>query len=75
MWWDSYPYSNLSVFALHPLYLNLEAIGHVPEKMADEIAAQLAAVEERRETHHAGGAGRARPPTPSTLPPATSRAK
>ena len=25
-WWDSYPYSSLSVFALHPLYMNLEAL-------------------------------------------------
>jgi 4-alpha-glucanotransferase len=25
-WWDSYPYSSLSVFALHPLYVNLEAL-------------------------------------------------
>ncbi|KAG0604636.1 hypothetical protein M758_10G186000 [Ceratodon purpureus] len=26
MWWDSYPYSSLSVFALHPLYLRLQAL-------------------------------------------------
>lgn len=38
MWWDSYPYSNLSVFALHPLYLNIQAIGGLPRRMADEIA-------------------------------------
>jgi 4-alpha-glucanotransferase len=23
-WWDSYPYSSLSVFALHPIYINLD---------------------------------------------------
>ena len=26
-WRDSYPYSSISVFALHPMYLNLEKIG------------------------------------------------
>ncbi|GBG70561.1 hypothetical protein CBR_g6687 [Chara braunii] len=26
MWWDSYPYSSLSVFALHPLYLRLQKL-------------------------------------------------
>jgi 4-alpha-glucanotransferase len=24
MWWDSYPYSSISVFALHPQYLSLK---------------------------------------------------
>ena len=28
-WRDSYPYSGISVFALHPLYLNIEAIGNL----------------------------------------------
>lgn len=36
-WMDSYPYSNISVFALHPLYLNLEAITTLPKKMREEI--------------------------------------
>ncbi|KAL6052916.1 4-alpha-glucanotransferase dpe2, variant 3 [Balamuthia mandrillaris] len=26
MWWDSYPYSAISVFALHPIYLNLQQL-------------------------------------------------
>eukprot|EP00798_Chlamydomonas_sp_ICE-L_P028576 gene28576-31736_t len=26
MWWDSYPYSTISVFALHPMYLALRAL-------------------------------------------------
>jgi 4-alpha-glucanotransferase len=26
MWWDSYPYNSISVFALHPMYLSLSAI-------------------------------------------------
>ncbi|CAN0907955.1 4-alpha-glucanotransferase DPE2 [Linum grandiflorum] len=26
MWWDSYPYSSLSVCALHPLYLRVQAL-------------------------------------------------
>eukprot|EP00210_Caulerpa_lentillifera_P004848 g4629.t1 len=25
MWWDSYPYNSLSVFALHPIYLRIDA--------------------------------------------------
>jgi 4-alpha-glucanotransferase len=37
-WMDSYPYSCISVFALHPLYLNLEAMGPLPDGMAGEIA-------------------------------------
>ncbi|CAB4286026.1 unnamed protein product [Prunus armeniaca] len=32
MWWDSYPYSSLSVFALHPLYLRVQALSeNIPE--------------------------------------------
>lgn len=26
MWWDSYPYSSISVFALHPMYLSLPSL-------------------------------------------------
>ncbi|XP_057971656.1 4-alpha-glucanotransferase DPE2 [Malania oleifera] len=38
MWWDSYPYSSLSVFALHPLYLRVEAISrNTPEDIKQEI--------------------------------------
>jgi 4-alpha-glucanotransferase len=40
MWWDSYPYSDLSVFALHPLYLNLSMIGALPKNISDEIESQ-----------------------------------
>lgn len=29
-WTDSYPYSAISVFALHPLYLRLDALSHPP---------------------------------------------
>jgi 4-alpha-glucanotransferase len=29
-WTDSYPYSAISVFALHPLYLRLDAMSHPP---------------------------------------------
>lgn len=39
-WMDSYPYSCISVFALHPLYLNLPAIGSLPKNMLEEIDAQ-----------------------------------
>ena len=37
-WTDSYPYSAISVFALHPLYLRIEDIRHV---MPAEFAADL----------------------------------
>ncbi len=36
-WIDSYPYSAISVFALHPMYLNIEAIGKLPAKATDDI--------------------------------------
>ncbi|KAJ4828347.1 4-alpha-glucanotransferase dpe2 [Turnera subulata] len=40
MWWDSYPYSSLSVFALHPLYLRVQALsGNIPEDIQKEIQA------------------------------------
>ncbi len=26
MWWDSYPYSSISVHALHPLYLRVQLL-------------------------------------------------
>ncbi|MFK7973079.1 MAG: 4-alpha-glucanotransferase [Bacteroidia bacterium] len=31
-WTDSYPYAAISVFALHPMFLNVEAIGKVKDK-------------------------------------------
>lgn len=38
MWWDSYPYSSLSVFALHPLYLRVDALSEdIPEDIKQEI--------------------------------------
>lgn len=38
MWWDSYPYSSLSVFALHPLYLRVQALSaNIPEDIEKEI--------------------------------------
>ncbi|OIW03226.1 hypothetical protein TanjilG_13020 [Lupinus angustifolius] len=38
MWWDSYPYSSLSVFALHPLYLRVQALSEkIPEEIKQEI--------------------------------------
>ena len=33
-WTDSYPYSAISVFALHPLYLRLDAMSHPPLDVA-----------------------------------------
>ncbi|XVF07057.1 hypothetical protein REPUB_Repub06bG0104400 [Reevesia pubescens] len=38
MWWDSYPYSSLSVFALHPLYLRVLALSkNMPEDIKNKI--------------------------------------
>jgi 4-alpha-glucanotransferase len=37
-WLDSYPYKAISVFALHPMYLNLEKLGNLnDEKRMDEF--------------------------------------
>lgn len=41
---DAYPYSTLSVFALHPLYLNLQAIGGLPASLIREIDATSGAL-------------------------------
>ncbi|XP_044964464.1 4-alpha-glucanotransferase DPE2 [Hordeum vulgare subsp. vulgare] len=39
MWWDSYPYSSLSVFALHPLYLRVQALSDaIPADVKEEIS-------------------------------------
>jgi 4-alpha-glucanotransferase len=37
---DSYPYNTLSVFALHPIYLNLEAIGKLTDKKQQQYFAK-----------------------------------
>ncbi|KAM6570952.1 hypothetical protein CsatA_015032 [Cannabis sativa] len=38
MWWDSYPYSSLSVCALHPLYLRVHALSeNIPQDIKVEI--------------------------------------
>eukprot|EP00698_Gefionella_okellyi_P004379 TRINITY_DN14049_c0_g1_i1.p1 TRINITY_DN14049_c0_g1~~TRINITY_DN14049_c0_g1_i1.p1 ORF type:complete len:1082 (-),score=226.96 TRINITY_DN14049_c0_g1_i1:85-3183(-) len=39
MWWDSYPYSSLSVFALHPIYIDLEddALQPLPADIVSDI--------------------------------------
>lgn len=38
MWWDSYPYSSLSVHALHPLYLALRGLtDDMPQQLQDQI--------------------------------------
>ncbi|KAL8460086.1 hypothetical protein ACS0TY_031848 [Phlomoides rotata] len=38
MWWDSYPYSSLSVFALHPLYLRVQALS---ENLSEDIMQEI----------------------------------
>lgn len=39
-WKDSYPYKAISVFALHPIYLNLGSIGNLSAKITQEIIEQ-----------------------------------
>ncbi len=40
-WTDSYPYSAISVFALHPIYLRLQDIGlKMPKGWSDEMAVE-----------------------------------
>jgi len=36
-WMDAYPYSCISVFALHPLYLNIDAIGDIQKDIKKEL--------------------------------------
>ncbi len=48
-WVDSYPYSAISVFALHPMYLNLQAIGNLPAKVTDDIVKERIAMLNKNE--------------------------
>jgi 4-alpha-glucanotransferase len=45
MWWDSYPYSSVSVHALHPQYVALRAtLDDLPgQQMPADIAAEIEA--------------------------------
>jgi 4-alpha-glucanotransferase len=36
-WTDSYPYAAISVFALHPLYVNIQAISQLKDKKAETL--------------------------------------
>ncbi len=41
-WKDSYPYSAISTFALHPIYINVESVGVLPDKSAyDKVKEEL----------------------------------
>lgn len=40
-WRDSYPYNSISVFALHPMYLNLNRLGTLPNKEEQKHFEQL----------------------------------
>ncbi|GMY19773.1 4-alpha-glucanotransferase DPE2 isoform X1 [Fagus crenata] len=44
MWWDSYPYSSLSVCALHPLYLRVQALS---ENIQDDIKEEIQKAKQR----------------------------
>lgn len=39
-WLDCYPYSGISVFALHPMYANLEAMGELSSDLTKQIVAE-----------------------------------
>ncbi len=39
-WTDSYPYASISVYALHPMYLNLEALGGLNEFQLTQLAVE-----------------------------------
>lgn len=41
-WQDSYPYNSVSVFALHPIYMNLAALGPHPAALEADIEAARA---------------------------------
>lgn len=41
MWWDSYPYSTVSVHALHPQYLALRGCFDSEADIPDDIARQV----------------------------------
>jgi len=36
-WVDSYPYGAITVFALHPMYLNLSAIKGITKEITKEL--------------------------------------
>ena len=36
-WMDSYPYSGISVYALHPIYINISLIGKLKAKVTQQI--------------------------------------
>ncbi len=39
-WGDCYPYASISVFALHPIYINLKAIGSLSSQLTQKIIDQ-----------------------------------
>mmetsp|Transcript_17129 Transcript_17129/g.28169 ORF Transcript_17129/g.28169 Transcript_17129/m.28169 type:complete len:928 (-) Transcript_17129:924-3707(-) len=55
-WRDSSPYSGISVFALHPIYINLPAIGSLSESLLEEIKEEKKRLEKAKleyaETYH-----------------------
>ena len=45
MWWDSYPYSSLSVHALHVMYLRPQLLTGLTQELKDEIEAARVALD------------------------------
>ena len=58
MWWDSYPYSSLSVHALHPLYLRVTELDQEElnfpgsEEMTKYIEAKRRELQELKEVDY-----------------------
>ncbi|MEN7550649.1 4-alpha-glucanotransferase [Rapidithrix thailandica] len=48
-WLDSYPYKAISVFALHPIYLNIDALGQLSANVTQEIILRQKEILNRKE--------------------------
>lgn len=51
-WRDSYPYSAVSSFALHPQYLNIDSLGSMPSEIAAEYSKERESLNSLPEIHY-----------------------
>jgi 4-alpha-glucanotransferase len=49
-WSDSYPYAAISVFALHPIYMNLRAMGRLSAELTEQIVFEQGRMLNEKET-------------------------
>ncbi len=49
-WQDCYPYASISVFALHPIYLNLKAIGRLSDELIQKTTEEQGKFLNQKET-------------------------